>query len=111
MRLFLFLLFMVHSGLTVFAGPAVYPHSKDRHTSFLFQQHHDHYQVSVFDYDLNETSEDEDPESIDLPWPVPIYANIYSYMVPARAPGKCLAINPAMAVSVPHFILYHNIRI
>lgn len=111
MRYLLFLLFMVYSGLTVFAGPAVYPHSKDRHKSFLFQQQNNHYTVSIFDYDQNEESEDEEHESFGVLWPNPIYTTIYTYVVPARAPGKSVALECSIALSVPHFILYRNIRI
>ncbi len=106
MRQLLFLLFMVYSGLTAVAGPAIYPHSKDPHKSFLFQQQHSKSQVSVFDYDVMEESEDEN-----MLLPSPIYADVYTYVAPARAPGKVWGIHTPLLASIPYFILYCNIRV
>ncbi|MGI9190804.1 MAG: hypothetical protein ACR2IL_01695 [Chitinophagaceae bacterium] len=111
MRQLLFLLFMVYSGLTAVAGPAIYPHSKDPHKSFLFQQQHSKSQVSVFDYDVMEESEDENSESDDMILPSPIYADVYTYVAPARAPGNVWGIHTPILASIPYFILYRNIRV
>lgn len=110
MRKLLLLLFLVHCGLMGYSVPYVTGHIHGKHVSFVVKQHNPHYQNIIVEDDVdNELEEEDDIKS--TPLFQLIHADIYSYVVPARAPGFELINNNGFKLAIPHYLLFQQFRI
>lgn len=86
-------------------------HVHAKHLTFVFKQHVAHYQSTLAEDDMDDELEEDEAELEATPLFQLYNANIYRYVVLARAPGF-KAINPiGVKLAIPHYVLFQNFRI
>ena len=111
MRKLLLLLFLVHCGMMAYSVPLAIGCTHGKHISFVFKQHSAHYQSIVIENDIDDELEDDGVELKSTPLFQLAHANIYNYVVPARAPGFEFVNHKGFALAVPPYLLFQQFRI
>ena len=111
MRKLLLLLFLVHCGLMGYAVPFVVGHIHGKHVSFVIKQKTPHYQNILLEDDVDDELEEDEVDIKSTPLLQFIHADIYTYVVPARAPGYALVNKHGVELAIPHYLLFQQFRI